>query len=122
MQLSTFHRLLLSTLLAIPSAKAFAVVLNNDCGFGTPTIVQNGQIVAVASTPGGDAVAFINPTFFPVEILGSRLTPFIQVSTDFFSECPGVGTICANASSCNTGDATCPGAADIGVTFCSDTI
>ncbi|KAJ6554771.1 hypothetical protein B0H19DRAFT_1263075 [Mycena capillaripes] len=64
------HRLLLSTLLAIPAVKAWGVVLNNNCGFGTPTIVANGVIVAVAQGTATDAVAFITPTTFPVIVQG----------------------------------------------------
>ncbi|KAJ7028324.1 hypothetical protein C8F04DRAFT_1237615 [Mycena alexandri] len=158
MQLSMFHRLLLSTLFAIPSVKGYAVVIDNNCGFGTPTIVQNDQIVAVATTAGAAAVAFLTLGSFGDSIeallqtepccsndltkvyntsvlasvrtsgteteifLKSRVGTFVAVSTDFFQECPGVGTICASLSNCNTGEATCPGEADIGVTFCSDTI
>ncbi|KAJ6549802.1 hypothetical protein B0H19DRAFT_1159780 [Mycena capillaripes] len=153
MKPSMFHGFLLSTLL-IPAAKAWTVVLNNNCGFGRPTIIQNGQILAVGTA---DAVAFITVTSPNVHITGvlqigdsnnltdvygtsidSLLTasqveteivfnrlappPFIQVSTDYFISCPGVGAICANTTNCNTASVTCPGQADIGATFCSDTI
>lgn len=41
-----------------------------SCGFGTPTIVANGVIVAVAQGTATDAVAFITPTAFPVVVQG----------------------------------------------------
>ncbi|KAF8184533.1 hypothetical protein K438DRAFT_2020306 [Mycena galopus ATCC 62051] len=148
-----FHRFLLSTLLAIPAVRAWNVVLNNNCGFGRPTIVQNGEILAVGTT---DAVAFITVTSLPAEITGilqigdsnnltdvygtsifaettgsvteteilisAPFTPFIQMSTDFFISCSGVGTICSSLFDCNTASVSCPGEANVGATFCSDTI
>ncbi|KAJ7347224.1 hypothetical protein DFH08DRAFT_867632 [Mycena albidolilacea] len=161
MQLSIFHRLLLSTLLSIPAAKAWGVVLENNCGFGTATIVHNGVIIAVAQGNRTDAVAFITPTTFPVVIQGFLQTepccandltkvyntsissvlepsvtstqielkgpidnsaPFIQVSTVYFIACPTTGSICASPTNCNLAAVSCPGQADIGATFCKDTI
>jgi hypothetical protein len=56
----------------------------HSCGFGTPTIIQNGVIVAVGTT---DAVAFINPSTSVIDIQGyviSHLLSFL----DLFAQSP----------------------------------
>jgi hypothetical protein len=49
-----------------------------NCGFGRPTVIQNGQILAVGTA---DAVAFITVTSFPVIIEGCVIESFPSFMT-----------------------------------------